>query len=305
LNVGAGPNITSGTAGLTFAGTLTGAGVINTQNSFFHPGAITTTTLASLTGAFAASFGGTGNTTITGGFGTGITTVTKSGNGTLTLGGANLNAGTVSINAGTLAVAAGGSFTTATNAVTFGTGNTGTGRLLFNSASAGATTQGFGALTFNAGSGTVESVLTAGGTSTTLTFASLGARAIGSTGHLITNGGTNGVSNSIVFTAAPAAGLINIGGVFMTAGGVHDFAYSTGTASSAVRLPVYGTDAGFNNVAAGALTQLTATSTRTRSAARRAWSVWCRGRDADHQWRRAGRGHCLRSGGQLRPDLGW
>ncbi len=64
-----------------------------------------TTTLASLNGAFASVFGGTGNTTITGGLGGTITTVTKNGIGVLTLGGTNADTGAITINAGTLAVA--------------------------------------------------------------------------------------------------------------------------------------------------------------------------------------------------------
>jgi autotransporter-associated beta strand protein len=67
LTVNAGPLVNSGTAGITFgAATMTGAATFNTNNSFFNPSVGSTTTLASLTGTFAAVIGGTGNTTITG-----------------------------------------------------------------------------------------------------------------------------------------------------------------------------------------------------------------------------------------------
>jgi len=70
------------------AGTLTAAGTINTNNSFFNSAATMTTTLASLTStAIGAVIGGTGNTSITGGITGTTTTVTKNGPGTLTLSG--------------------------------------------------------------------------------------------------------------------------------------------------------------------------------------------------------------------------
>ena len=102
----------------------------------------------------------------------------------------------------------------------------------------GANSETVGALTSTAGHGIVNAV------SGTLTFASLGAR---------TAGGTVNVSNTGTVNVTGTAGFLNAGAYFNSA----DFAYSG--AGTTLRAPVYGTDAGFVDAAAGAAT-LTAAS---------------------------------------------
>lgn len=275
----AGPNVSSGTAGITFgATTLTGAGVINTNNSFFVTGANALTTLGSLTGTFNVGIGGTGNTTITGAVTTSTGTITKNGTGILTLSGANTTTGLLTINGGSVVISAGG--TLGAQALTFGASATGGGLFNFNSAStASALTQTLGALSFLGGEGVVQSTYTAGATSTTLTFASLAARTLGASGLFVSSGGTNGTTNLIKFTTfttpgsfigGAAAGVNTATGAayFFNAGGASDYAWYDTTGF--VRAPVYGTDAGSATVAAAATTltaanvnQITTTSGTT------------------------------------------
>ena len=264
LTITAGELVASGTAGVTFgAGTLSAAGTINTNNSFFGPNPfssasttgttiVETTTLASLTAttaATAAVFGGTGNTTITGGLTSAtnaVGTVTKNSTGTLTLGGASTDSGAITINAGSI-VLSGGTFSAA-NALTFGSTSIGSGVFNDSFPAAGAT-QAMGALSFLGGGNTVQA--TNNGGTDSLTFTSLVALGAGggATGNFVISGGTAG-TNKIVLTGQ-ATGYIGAGTFFN--GG--DFAYYDGTGF--VRAPVYGTDAGFTNVASGVATQLT------------------------------------------------
>src|SRR5260221_215879 len=221
LTVGAGEFVTSGTAGLTFttSATLTGAGTINTNNSFTSPAVTTTLTLPSLTGAQPAVIGGTGNTSITGGLGP-ITTVTKNLTGTLTLGGTSTNTGAVTINAGSVVVTQGGVLST--QALTFGVANSGTGTLNVNSGAAG-TTQSLGALSSLGGSNTIQSTYGGAGTAV-LNFSSMVARTVvGETRNFVTSGAgsSNGVNNSITITGS-TVGLISGGAFFNGA----DFAYN-------------------------------------------------------------------------------
>ena len=207
LNSSLGGQQTTGSGGVTFGAlTLTGAGTINTQNSFSTPAVTNTTTLASVGGAtFGLTIGGSGVTTINGAITTTTGGLTKTGNGTLNLNGANTNTGALTINGGSVVVGAGGTLAS-TQVVTFGAANTGGGLFNFNSAStASATlTQSLGALSFLGGDGTVQSTLTAGPTSSTLTFGSLAVRTLGATGNFVLSGGVNGTSNSIKLTGQTA-----------------------------------------------------------------------------------------------------
>jgi autotransporter-associated beta strand protein len=134
---------------------------------------------------------------------TGNGTLTKLGAGTLILTGANAASGTMTINGGALQVGNGTSGSYGAAAMTFGD----TGTFNYQGVTTGSS-QTLGALTFSAGAGTVQS--TYGGTSsnTILTFASLAARTAGATGNFVSSGGANGLTNEVVFTAAPTAGAL-------------------------------------------------------------------------------------------------
>ncbi|MDB5104230.1 MAG: filamentous hemagglutinin N-terminal protein, partial [Fibrobacteres bacterium] len=103
VNVSAGANVTSGTAGFTLrgGGTIAGHSVLDVTD----PGTpdILMTWTTGLTGTnFNMTFQGTGNTTVSGIIATGSGTVTKAGSGTLLLSGANTYTGLTTVSAGIL-----------------------------------------------------------------------------------------------------------------------------------------------------------------------------------------------------------
>ena len=174
-----------------------------------------------------------------------------------------LTATTVTLSQSTTAiVASGAALTFSNNNLVFGTANSGGGSFVFNSANSGATTQNLGVLTFNGGGNTVQSNLTAGATSSTVTFASLGSFAAGATANfVIPTGGSTGVgvagSNVINFATAPTLvnGLINPGAFF---DGTNFATYDTSGSTPFVRALIYGVDSGTATTLAGnSLTALT------------------------------------------------
>ena len=141
------------------------------------------------------SVGGAGNTFVSGVL-AGNGDLIKDGSGTLTLQGANTYTGATIANGGTIRVTGSLNGNTGT-ALTFG----GDATVNFNEAANRA--QGMGVLTFAGGDGNVESTY-AGSGNTSVTFSSLGPRAVGATGNFIISGGTNGTTNKIVLNGQPA-----------------------------------------------------------------------------------------------------
>ena len=126
LTIDGGMNVTSGTAGVTFgAVTSTGSSTFTVNNP---SGGTTLLTLASITPTAGSTitFNGTGNASITGVVGATSTAVTKSGSGTLTLGGADTFTGGLNVQQGTVVLAN----TTAAGAGTVTIGSTGTSGIL-------------------------------------------------------------------------------------------------------------------------------------------------------------------------------
>ena len=207
LNLAVGSAVTSGATGVTFgATTLTAGATVVTSNSFFAPSVTNTTTLASLTGNFGLTVGGSGNLTVTGGGTATSGTLTKNGAGTLTLGSAGgatyASSGLMTITGGSVVVGAGTTFTAATRpALTFA----GSGRFQFTAAAAGAV-QTLGALTFGSGSGVVHSQYGTSGNAG-LTFASLSARAVGADALFVASGGTS-TTNRITLTGQTANAFV-------------------------------------------------------------------------------------------------
>ena len=157
-------------------------------------------TISNASNGSALSVGGAGNTLVTGVI-AGNGNLIKDGSGTLTLQGANTYTGTTVANGGTVHVTGSLNGNTGT-ALTFG----GDATVNFNEATGRA--QGMGVLTFAGGDGTVQSTY-AGSGSNSVTFSSLGPRAVGATGNFIISGGTNGVTNQIVLTGQPSGHIDN------------------------------------------------------------------------------------------------
>ena len=223
---------TDGINGATMRiGALSGDGVFQGAynggaNNVVQVGALNTnTTFAGVLGVNASNMANFG--------------LTKAGNGTLILSGANLYTATTNVSNGTLQVGNGTSGSLTTGALTF----SGTGRFNYQGANAGSS-QTMGALTFSTGTGNATIQTTYGTSGTTaLTFASLGARAAGQAANFVVSGGTNGSSNKIVFTTAPTAGALIDKGFYFNgadfaaydaAGYMRALAYGTDTNSAAV-----------------------------------------------------------------------
>jgi fibronectin-binding autotransporter adhesin len=204
----AGALLNSSATGVNYSGLVT----LGSASKIVANGNINLTNTGTITGAtFGLTLDGTATgSSISSIIGTTTGGVTKAGIGTWTLSGANTYTGTTAVSGGTLVLNA-NTGSLAASALTFN-GNGGTFNY-DNTSSSGVKTQTLGALTFSAGQGTVLSTL-GGATSSTLTFASLAARASGATGNFVTSGGTNGVSNVIKFTSGPTAGTLIDKGVF-------------------------------------------------------------------------------------------
>ena len=177
-------------------------------------------------------------------------TLTKTGAGTQILSGANTYTGLTTVTLGTLTV---GNGTTGSLNGTTGTALTFNGAGTFNVAEAASSTQGMGALTFGAGGGTVTSTGIAAQNST-LTFASLTARAAGTSGNFTLATNTTAAQNKIVLTSttnAPlnASGSNNQGFFF---GGTEYARYDT--TAGYFRAVTYGTDNNASPIVAAGLT---------------------------------------------------
>lgn len=164
--------------------------------------------------------------------------VTKTGAGTQVLTANNLYTGTTTINRGTLTI---GNGTAGSLNGSVGTNLTFTGTGTFNVAEAVSSNQGMGVLTLSAGDATISSTGIASQNST-LTFASLLARASGSTANftLVTN--TIAAQNQIVLSNTANAPLNNSGssnqGIFF---GTTEYARYD-TTNNRFRAVIYGTD---------------------------------------------------------------
>ncbi|MCX6980152.1 MAG: autotransporter-associated beta strand repeat-containing protein [Verrucomicrobia bacterium] len=230
-NINSGTVILTGTTGLGTTGNITFTG-----NSTLRFGAATTTDLSSrlvMTNGVTSTIDiGVNNVTFASAFGSSTSgALTKVGSGTLTLSGANTYTGTTTINSGTALV------TGSLNGTT-GTPLTFAGSATVNFSEASGVSQGMGALTFSTGDGTVQS--TNNGGNSFLTFASIGSRAVGSTGNFIASGGTNGTTNKIALTStanAPVSTGSNNPGLFF--GGTE---YARYDAANYFRATTYGTD---------------------------------------------------------------
>ena len=245
-------NATTTPGALTYTGaaaTLAKPITINTTtvNAYLNAsgtGALTINgSITAVAGAKSFVLGGTStaDNTITSAIPANASSLQKVGAGTWVLAPttSNLFTGSTTVSAGTLKLTDADAINLLPDAgaVIFGTDTltqTAGGILSFTG---GANTETVGALTGTSGAGTVTAV------SGTLTFASLGARTAGSSIN-VSNTGTVNVTGTSAF--------LNAGSYF---NGV-DFAYSN---AGTLRAPVYGTDAGFVDAAAGAAT-LTATS---------------------------------------------
>lgn len=171
---------------------------------------------------------------------TGTAGMIKAGPGTVVLTGANTYTGTTSVmGGGTLQVGNGTTGNLNNSTVSALTFNNGGG--VFHVSRAAGSSQNMGALTASGGDGTVQS--TFNGTSASIGFTSLAARASGATLNFVTSGGVNGSTNSITLTGA-AAGFINQGTFFggnqyawMNAAGTYvrgiNYGVDTGSATSA------------------------------------------------------------------------
>jgi len=201
-----------------------------------------------------------GSLTIGGNIASTTAGITKAGAGTLNLTGANSYTGTTTISGGTLQV---GDGTTGSLNGTTGTALTISDTGAFNVMEAAGISQGMGALTFTAGSGTVTSTY-AGSGNTTLTFASMAARAAGATANFTLAGaGSTATNNKIVLTSTTNAPLDTSGsndrGIFF--GGSNYARYST--ANGTFQSVVYGTDNNTNAQITGVQPTLGTTTSAT------------------------------------------
>ena len=257
-------NATTTAGALTYTGaaaTLSKPITINTTgaNAYINAsgsGALTLSggVTATLTTAKTLVLGGTStaDNTITSAIpnaGTSVLSLQKIGLGTWVLGGAvsNTFTGSTTVSGGTLKLTDGTSINLLPDAgaVIFGTDvftNAAGGALIYTG---GANAETVGALTGTSGHGVVTAV------SGTLTFASLGTRTAGS---------SIDVSNTGTVNVTGTSGFVNAGTYFNGA----DFAFSG--AGTTLRAPVYGTDAGFVDAAAGTATLTAASHNRITGA---------------------------------------
>ena len=164
------------------------------------------------------------------------TSLSKGGIGTLILNGANTYTGTTIINAGTIQVGDGSNGSLGSTPSAYAGGLTFNGTSIFNVQEAASSTQGMGALAFSGGQGTVFSTAAGAGSSATLTFASMAARATGATGNfnILTN--TTASQNKIVLTNTTNAPLSSAGsnnpGIFFGLNTAFNTAGSNGSTST-------------------------------------------------------------------------
>ncbi|MCX5653715.1 MAG: autotransporter-associated beta strand repeat-containing protein, partial [Planctomycetota bacterium] len=208
------------------------AGATATVSGTVYTNGITFGNTATVSGGDAINLAGTTPTITATNNGTissvldGTAGLTKAGNGTLTLSGANIYTGTTTVGGGTLQV--GDGITGSLNGTT-GTDLTFAGSGKFNVNQAANVNQGMGALAFSAGDGTIQSTYTgiSGSDKATLTFASVAARPAGATANFVVSGGNNGSDVKIIITAAPATGQLIDRGYFF--GGSSYAAYDSGS----------------------------------------------------------------------------
>ena len=224
LTIDKGSNATGATSGVTFGVvTLSGAPSFTVNSGSLL-------TLASITGAtYNLTFGGAGDTTVTGAIATTTGNLTKSGNGILTLSGANTFTGGLTINAGNVklgSVSALNSTANSQNAVTFGPASTGTLSINGNNvtiASLNTDIGNAGSTTVQNGSASTNATLTIGNSSNAdSTYA--GAIQNGSTATLALNKagtGTLTLTGANTYTGGTTlnVGTIKLSGLGALAGG--------------------------------------------------------------------------------------
>lgn len=172
--------------------------------------------------------------------GTGVTSLLKNGAGTWVLSGPDSFTGNITVLSGTLDLNnVAGSLPT-TNNIVF----TGSGTFLYENIGATANkTQLLNAITFSGGDDTVEVNYTSVNHNVALYPDHLGTRAVGATGNIIINGGTNGTTSG-VFTNM-AQGFINVGTFF------EGNAYAFADGNNFVRAVNYSSDPYAFSVAGG------------------------------------------------------
>ncbi len=184
----------------TFSGT---SGSLNLGTGAVTPSANRTVTVSANTLTVGGAIGG------------GAKSLTKLGDGTLILSGANTYSSTTTVGGGTLKIDAGaGGALNSSSPLTF---NTGGGVFNYDNANAGgAKSQSLGALTFSAGDGVVKVTRTAI-QNVFLTLASR-ARTAGASGNFVltdtAGGGVNGTNLKIALTTPPTASVFIDQGTF-------------------------------------------------------------------------------------------
>ena len=195
-------------------------------------------TLAGTTPTITTNTLGTSATTTIDAIIDGTSGLTKKGAGTLILSGANTFTGGTTLAGGTLQIGNGTTGSLSSQALTFNSTSS------INFTEAAGSSQNMGTLSFSTGNGTVTSTYGGSG-NTSLTFSALAARTAGAGGNLVSSGGVNGSTNSIIFTGQ-ATGFIDQGIFF----GGNNYAYYD--ASGFVRGINWGVDAGSTTAAGGA-----------------------------------------------------
>jgi autotransporter-associated beta strand protein len=241
---------------LYFTGNVTGSANLTLQllgnhnNVTLNLGNSTVTNSINETGAIVANGTGNGTINIYGNIGGNVSSLTEdlpNPNASLKLIGAATYAGPTTVNSGTLQVGTGsgtaGSLNgTAGTPLTFG----GTGTV--NIDEAASSTQGMGNLTLSDGEATIKSTFV--GTSATLTFANVNARATGAVANFVESGGSSS-TNQIVLTnfqgsTTPTGALLDPGLFF---NGSSYAAYNAPTGY--VRAYNYTTDSNGNSTSGG------------------------------------------------------
>ena len=218
LNILAGSNVTSGTAGVTF-----GATTLSTSGAVFAPSVNTALTLGSVTGTSTSfTVNGAGDATISGVIGTGTGTLAKDGVGSLTLSGSGTNTftGTTTVSGGTLILAKTGGATAVGGNLMIGDG-TGTDTVQLNAANQIAATS---AVSFNAAGAPTLNLNTFAQTLGSLAATNTGAVvAFGSPGsatNLTVGGDNTSTTYAGTFTSGNAnAGIVKEGTGTLTLSG--------------------------------------------------------------------------------------
>ena len=216
LTIDKGSNVNSGTAAIAFgATTLTGAPTFTVNTGSLL-------TLTSINGAGQnITINGAGDTTVSGAITTTTGSLTKSGNGTLKLNGANTFTGGLTINAGTVSLGSTSALNSTAgsqNAVVFGSGSTGTLSLNSNNATiASLNTNATAGTTFVQNGGASNATLTIGNsTNADSTYA--GTIQNGSSGTLAINKSGTGTLTLTSANTYTGGTNINQGKILLSGG---------------------------------------------------------------------------------------